>query len=129
MPLAASVRLICSVISSSEGIWVEGQRPGRGAQPGQVLVQPEDPPVVQPEPLPDRVAALDGRVERAHRGVVAVGEPAAHVDDQVAVALIEDLKHEDLPGRDAIAVQAVEVGQALVREGSRRAGSGAAGGR
>jgi hypothetical protein len=74
----------------------ERQRPGRGTQPSQVLVQPEDPPVVQPEPLPDRVAALDGRVERAYRGAVAVGEPAAHVDDQIAVALIGCLQHRDL---------------------------------
>ena len=47
-------------------------------------------------PSQNRVAALDGRVERAHRGAVAVGEPAAHVDDQIAVALIERLQHRDL---------------------------------
>ena len=39
--------------------------------------------------LTHRVAALDGRVERAHRRLVAVREPAAHVDDEIAVTLIE----------------------------------------
>ena len=97
MPLAASVRRICSVISSAEGICVERERLGRVPQPGQVLVQPEDPPGVEPQALPDRVAALDRGVERAHRGPVAVGELAAHVDDQVAVALIVILQHHVAP--------------------------------
>jgi hypothetical protein len=46
---------------------------------------------VEPEPFPDRVAALDDGVERAHPGPVAVRELAVHVDDEVAVTLIEDL--------------------------------------
>ncbi len=44
---------------------LERERRGRAAQPGQVLVQPEDPPLVQPQPFPDRVAALHRGVERA----------------------------------------------------------------
>ena len=47
--------------------------------------------MVEPEPLPNRVAALDHGVERAHRGPVAVGELAAHVDDEVTVTLIKGL--------------------------------------
>ena len=97
IPFAASVRRICSVISSSEGMRSNASARAERAQPGQVLVQPEDLPGVQPQPLPDRVAALDDRVERAHRRLVAVGERAVHVDDQVAVALIEALQHHGPP--------------------------------
>ena len=50
-------------------------------------------PVVQPQPLPDGVAALHGRVERADARLVAMHEPAVDVDDQVAVALVERLLH------------------------------------
>ena len=96
IPLACSVRRISAVISSSDGTSVERQGLGRPAQPGQVLVQPEDPAVVEPQALPDRVAALHGRVERADRGLVPVGQVPADVDDQVAVPLVESLQHRSL---------------------------------
>src|SRR4029077_16039018 len=76
---------------------LERERLGRGPQPGQVLVQPEDAPGVEPQALPDRVTALDRGVERADHGPVPMAEPAAHVDDEVAVALVINLQHCYLP--------------------------------
>ena len=49
------------------GHGVERERLRRAPQPGQVLGQPEDAPLVQAQALPDRVAALYGGVERADR--------------------------------------------------------------
>ena len=94
MPLAASVRRNLVGDLLGRGDLLERERLGRVPQPGQVLVEPEDAPGVEPQSLPNRVAALDGGVERAHPGPVPVAEPAAHVDDQVAVALIVTLQHQ-----------------------------------
>src|ERR1039457_6196548 len=91
-------RLVWWVFGSRQSGAGRRTRAGRAAQPGQVLAQPEDLPVVEPQAFPDRVAALDGRVERAHPRLVAVAEPAAYVDDEITVTLIEDLQHRDLPG-------------------------------
>ena len=74
----------------------EGERLGGASQPVQVLDELEDPALVQPQPLPHGVPALDGAVERADAGLVAVQELAAHVDDQVPVALVELLQHSVL---------------------------------
>ena len=74
------------MIASSRGDRRERQRPGRPAQPGQVLREPEDPAVVEPQALPDGVAALDDGVERAETcGLVAVAQHAVDVDEQVAL--------------------------------------------
>src|SRR5262249_30179845 len=75
--------------------WNLGEREGlRGpAQPGQVFGEPEDPAVVEPQPFPDRIAALHDRVERADAGLIPVREPAADADQQIAVALVEGLLH------------------------------------
>src|SRR6202034_3147985 len=80
------------------GDLAERERLGRVPQPGQVLIQPEDPAAVQPQALPDRVAALDGRIERADPGLVPVAELAVHADDQIPVAVIKGLQHRQLPG-------------------------------
>src|ERR1019366_8215700 len=61
---------------------LEGQRLGRAPQPGQVLRQPEDPALVDPQALPHCGAALEGGVERADRGLVPVRQPPADTDDQ-----------------------------------------------
>ncbi len=61
-----------------------------------MLGQPEDPAVMQPQPLPHRVAALDGRVERAHSRLIPVRQPPADADDDVPVPLVELLQHPPL---------------------------------
>ena len=72
---------------------VERQCLRRPPQPGQVLVQPEDSAVVDPQALPHRVAALHGGVERADRRLGPVRQAPGDVDDQVPVALVELLQH------------------------------------
>lgn len=71
----------------------EGERQGGGPEPGEVLPQLEDAPVVQAQPLPDRIAPLHNRVERADAGFVAVNERPVHVDDEIAVPLVKPLQH------------------------------------
>src|SRR5690606_7369225 len=71
----------------------ERQRLGRADEAVEVGVEAEDAAVVEAEPLPDGVAALDGRVERAHAGLVAVDEATVDVDEEVAVAFVELLEH------------------------------------
>src|SRR4030095_10153228 len=72
----------------------EGQREGRAPEAVQVLPQAEYPPVVEPEYLPDGIAALYRGVEGAHPRGVAVEELSADVDDDVAVLLVPGLEHD-----------------------------------
>ncbi len=53
----------------------------------------EDGVVVESEAFPDGVAALDGGVEWADAGVVAVDEFGVDVDEEVAVAFVVGLEH------------------------------------
>ena len=69
----------------------EGLR--RGAEPREMLLQPEDAPVVEPQPLPHRVAALHGAVEGRDAGFVAMDEAAVDVDEKVRVAGVVSLEH------------------------------------
>ena len=71
----------------------EGERLGGAAQAVEVFGQLEDATVVEAEAFPDGVAALHGGIERADAGLVAVDEPAADVDDQVAVLFVGFLEH------------------------------------
>ena len=82
------------MIASCVGISAKASARAEAAQAVQVLDQPEDPAVVEPQALPDRVAALHRAVERADAGLVAVHELAVDVDEQVAVALVEGLEHQ-----------------------------------
>ena len=91
IPLASSVRRISVVISSSDGICCEGQRMADRRSRLRCSVSLKMRPVVQPKALPHRVATLHRRVERADPRLVTVGEPATHVDDDVAVALVKGL--------------------------------------
>ena len=70
-----------------------GESEGQGgcAQPREVLLELEDTSAVQAKPLPDGVASLNHRVERADARLVAVHQSAIDVDDQVAVAFVEAL--------------------------------------
>ena len=72
----------------------ESQRERRAAEPLEVLGQAEDFAVVNAQSLPHGVAALHGGVEWADGGLVAVQQLAVDVDDQVAVFLVEFLKHD-----------------------------------
>src|SRR6185437_8098094 len=72
---------------------VERERLRRAPQPGQVLGQPENAPLIKAQALPDRVPALHCGVELADRRLVAVGEAAAHVHDDVDIAFVEGLEH------------------------------------
>ena len=65
----------------------------RGHQAVEVLLELEHPPVVDAQALPDGVAALDGRVERADPRLGARPEVAVDVDEDVAVLLVEVLEH------------------------------------
>ena len=96
--LAASVRRISAVISSSDGICSNASACAERRSLARCSSEPEDPPAVQAQALPDGVAALHDRVERADRGLVAMRQPAADADDQVPVALVEGLQHGVLLG-------------------------------
>ncbi len=54
----------------------ECQGLGRLDEPVEMLLEPEDAARVQAQPLPDGVAALHDRVERAHARLVAMHEPS-----------------------------------------------------
>eukprot|EP01026_Neomeris_dumetosa_P072435 TRINITY_DN73751_c1_g1_i1.p3 TRINITY_DN73751_c1_g1~~TRINITY_DN73751_c1_g1_i1.p3 ORF type:complete len:109 (+),score=23.66 TRINITY_DN73751_c1_g1_i1:28-327(+) len=63
------------------------------AEAFEVLLEAEDLVVVDAQPFPDRVASLDGGVEGADAGSVAVDQLAIDVDEQVFVLLVECLEH------------------------------------
>ena len=64
-----------------------------------MLVKFENPALVQPQPFPDRIAALHGRIKRADPGLIAVHELTVDANDQVAISLIKFLKHLKLSFR------------------------------
>src|SRR5262245_7404410 len=70
----------------------------------EMLVELEDFTLVQAQPFPHGIAALDDGVERTYARVVAVEELAVDIDEQIAVLLVERLQHIALrrsafPGR------------------------------
>src|SRR5712692_3154893 len=58
-----------------------------------MLVQFEDPTIIKPQPLPNRVAPLHCRIERTDPGLVAMNELTVDVDRQVLVFGIRFLEH------------------------------------
>src|SRR5262249_48655796 len=52
----------------------------RAEQPLDVLLQPEDPPAVRPDPLEDAVAIQEAMVEYRNPRVLSVHEPAVQID-------------------------------------------------
>ena len=50
-------------------------------------------PSIEPQSFPDRVAALDRRVERADAGLIPMHQLAVDVDQQIAVFFVEVLEH------------------------------------
>src|SRR5213083_1624397 len=58
-----------------------------------MFVQLEDAAVVKSQSFPDRVTALHRRVERADPCLVAMHQLSVDVYEQVAVSLVEFLKH------------------------------------
>ena len=77
----------------------ERKRQRRTTQPVKVLVEFEDPPVVEAQTLPYRVAPLHCRVEGADAGLVTVDQLAVDVDEEVLVLGIELLEHCRLPSK------------------------------
>ena len=59
-----------------------------------MLVKFKNPAVVQAQSFPHRVPALDGRIKRTDTRFVAVHELTVDINDQIAISLIEFLKHE-----------------------------------
>jgi hypothetical protein len=57
-------------------------------------VEFEDPAFVQPQSFPYRIPALHGGIKRTDPCLVAVHELAVDINDQVAISLIEFLKHD-----------------------------------
>ena len=53
-----------------------------------MLVELEYLPAIEPQPFPDRVAALHRRIERADPRLIAVNQPAVDVHQQIAVLLV-----------------------------------------
>ena len=76
------------MIFSSEGISANASARADERRRGEVLVQLEDPAIVEPEPLPNGIASLHDGVEGADARLVPVKQPAVHIDDQVAVAFV-----------------------------------------
>jgi len=79
---------------------LERARPGRVPETIEMLGEAEDPPLVEPQPLPHRVASLHCAVERADPGFVAMDEIPVHVDDQITIAFVERLEHDGFPVRE-----------------------------
>ena len=104
-------------MSSSEGIAANASAMADRRSRARCSSSRKIRPLVQPQPLPDRVTALDGRVERADAGLVPVHQAAVHADDQVTVALVELLQHGGLrsaTGVQAAGAQPLVVGAALL---------------
>src|SRR5438034_10699253 len=66
----------------------------RTLQPIKMFVQFEDAAVVESKSFPNRVAALDRRIERADSSFVAMDQLTVDVNDQVLVFRITFLEHE-----------------------------------
>src|SRR5689334_16292117 len=66
-------------------------------QPVQVLPQLEDAPLVDAQPLPHGVPALNGGVEGADPGLVTVDQLTVDVDEKIGVARVERLLHRRSP--------------------------------
>src|SRR5262245_61449577 len=71
----------------------EGQSQRGTAQAIEMFGEFEDAALIKPKAFPNGVAALYGRVEGAHAGVVAMDQIPVYVDDQVLVLFVESLKH------------------------------------
>ena len=56
-------------------------------------MQFEDPAVVKSKPLPNRVAALDRRIEWADASLIPMDYSTVDVDENVAVASVKFLEH------------------------------------
>ncbi len=102
---------------------------GGAAKPLQVLRQAEDRSAVNAQPFPDRVASLDGGIERADPGPVAVHQLTVDVDQDVAVAFVEGLEHGNTIrfGRNLVkrpAARGGGRGGARRTPGTRRPGAG-----
>ena len=96
MRLAASVSTIPAVMCASDGISANPSAARGAAQPRQMRLEAEDPAGVEPETLPDRVAALGHRVERRDARLVTVPEHAVDPVAQVSVAFVVPLQHVKL---------------------------------
>jgi hypothetical protein len=79
----------------------KGQGQCGTAQAIEMFSEFEDATFVEPETLPDSVAPLHGRVERAHGGLVAVDQIPVDVHDQVFVLLVESLMHATYRSRNS----------------------------
>src|SRR6185369_15885703 len=75
--------------------WNLGERQGarRTLQPVEMFVELKNSAVIQAQPFPDCVAALHCRIERSDSGPIAMHELPVDIDNQVAISLIEFLKH------------------------------------
>jgi hypothetical protein len=71
----------------------EGERFSRTTQPREMFVELKDAPVIQPQPFPDRIAALHRGIKGADARPVPLEELAVDVDQQIAVLLVELLEH------------------------------------
>jgi hypothetical protein len=58
-----------------------------------MLVEFENPAIVQPQSFPDCVPALHGRIKRADPRLIAMHKLTVDINDQVAISLIGFLKH------------------------------------
>jgi hypothetical protein len=59
-----------------------------------MFVQLKDAAIIEAQSFPDGVAALYSRIERANTSLIAVNQATVDIDDQVAIAFVELLKHE-----------------------------------
>src|SRR5205085_10166953 len=59
---------------------LQQDRPRRAIEPLDVLLQPEDPPAVRPDPLEDAVAIQEPMIEYRNPRVLSFHEPAVQID-------------------------------------------------
>src|SRR5205085_2686265 len=65
----------------------------RAAQSIEVLIEPKDASVIQPQPFPDGVATLHHRIERADAGLIARQQLAVDINNDITISLVELLQH------------------------------------
>jgi len=74
------------------GDFGKSERSRRSMQTVEMLVQFENPAVVNSQPFPDGIPTLHRRIERADPGFIAMKQLTVDVNDQIAISFVEALQ-------------------------------------
>ena len=73
----------------------ERKSAGRTLQPIEMLLELENPALINSQSFPDGVAALNDGIEWADTSLLAMHQLTVDVYDQIAVSFVEFLQHEE----------------------------------